>query len=84
MKQCPFCKVDMIRPRPPIFGKQEYFIRITCYKFKEKKHTEEECEYCRNYNDWACPQCGVLLFYREEEEKNPLDKYDTSGLVVTG
>lgn len=68
MKQCPFCKVDMVRPRSGTrFGRGGLpAISLTCSQFKTDDHKCPECKY---YDDWECSQCGIYLFYRSEDLK---------------
>ena len=62
MKQCPFCKVDMKRPREGVWGSEEPAIKFSCTSFKTDDHT---CPNCVTYNEWECPKCGILLFYKD-------------------
>ena len=66
MKQCPFCKVNMFRPRESSETLEDPFLELTCGSFKLDGH---KCKYCKKFYDWECPQCGVLLIYRMEDLK---------------
>jgi hypothetical protein len=62
-KSCPFCKVEMIRPRKGIWGnKGEPFYTFSCDRFRTKDDGHS-CEYCKSYYDYECPSCHVLLLY---------------------
>lgn len=63
-KQCPFCHVEMYRPRKSVWGNEdEPLINLSCSQFRTKDDGHQ-CPHCKSYNDWECPQCGILLFYR--------------------
>ena len=65
-QKCPFCKCNMVRPRKNfcIGNLGEAFIKFPCSILH--KSSSELCKHCKRYNDYECPNCHILLMYRDK------------------
>lgn len=58
-KYCPFCKVQMIRPRSDMINNNGRPM-FDAHDWKAHKRVK--------YNDYMCPKCSVVLLYGEKSE----------------